>query len=289
MNEFQVDVPLAVRLRLGHAAMQHLADSVGVDLLHIKGAAVDPELRPVELHGTDIDVLVRPAQFATLDRTMRRHGWRLHTSFQTGSPFGHAQTYLHETWGYVDVHRFFPGVRLDPDAAFERLWDDRRHLMIAAVSCAVPDTVAQSALLILNVARARGANASDLDAAWHRADAARRSEIEALVAELRAEVGFAAALGDLERFRGERDYALWKAVSTGGTRAEEWWGRVRAAPTLSGAVGIVLRAPLVNVDHLQFRLGRRPTRGDVAKEFLARPARALAEAWQRLRRGGAGR
>ena len=46
MNETQVSVPLSVRLRFGHAAVQRLAEQIGVDLLHIKGVAVDRELRP---------------------------------------------------------------------------------------------------------------------------------------------------------------------------------------------------------------------------------------------------
>ncbi|HEX6366637.1 MAG TPA: nucleotidyltransferase family protein, partial [Agromyces sp.] len=226
MNESQVSVPLPVRLRLGHAAVQYLADEIGVDLLHIKGAAVDPSLRPSEMHGTDVDVIVRPEHFARLDRALRAHGWRMHTSFFSGSPFGHAQTYLHDVWGYIDVHRFFPGVRLPPHAAFERLWRDRRSVEIAGIGCPVPGIAAQSLLLILNVARARGANPSDLDSAWRRASPERRHEIEELVAELDAPVGFAAAVGDLEEYRGERDYHLWRAVSTGGSRSEEWWGRV---------------------------------------------------------------
>ena len=49
MSESQVSVPLPVRLRFGHAAVQYLAEEIGVDLLHIKGAAVDPSLRPTTL------------------------------------------------------------------------------------------------------------------------------------------------------------------------------------------------------------------------------------------------
>ena len=68
MSESQVSVPLPVRLRFGHAALQHVADDIAVDVLHIKGAAVDPTLRPPDLYGTDVDVIVRPAQFPRLDR-----------------------------------------------------------------------------------------------------------------------------------------------------------------------------------------------------------------------------
>ena len=43
---------------------------------------------------------------------------------------------------------------------------------------------------------------------------------------------------------------------------------------------VIARAPLVNIDHLAHRLGRRPTRREVVVEFFARP-RARSE------RGGA--
>ncbi len=94
--------------------LQFVADELDIDLLHIKGAAADPTLRPSRYAGTDVDVLVRPSQFAPLDAALRHHGWRLYSTFAYGSPFGHAQTYTHDAWGYVDVHRFFPGIRLAP-------------------------------------------------------------------------------------------------------------------------------------------------------------------------------
>ena len=133
MNESHVSVPLPVRLRFGHAAVQRLAENIGVDMLHIKGAAVDPTLRPGNYAGTDVDVLVRPAQVPALDRAMRQHGWRLYSTFEYGSPFGHAQTYLHDAWGYVDLHRFFPGIKLEPGRAFDVFWSDRHETEIAGV------------------------------------------------------------------------------------------------------------------------------------------------------------
>ena len=284
MNESQVSVPLPVRLRFGHAAIQYLADEIGVDLLHIKGAAADPSLRPSEMHGTDVDVLVRPEHFARLDPAMRAHGWRLYTTFASGSPFGHAQTYSHETWGFVDIHRFFPGIRVAPARAFERFWSDHHVVEIAGIGCPVPNVPAQSLLLILNTARAAGANSRDLTAAWRERSDNHRAEVQSLVVELDAHVGFAAAVGGLEAYRGERDYRLWKVVTEGGTRSEEWWARVRAAPTFMDAALVVARAPLVNVDHLAFRLGHRPTRGEVVTEFFARPARAVGEALRGMRR-----
>jgi hypothetical protein len=287
VNGSEVNVPLPVRLRFGHAAIQYLADAIGVDLLHIKGVAVDPSLRPNGYTGSDVDVLVRPGHVRALDAAMRQHGWRLYSTFEWGSPFGHAQTYLHDAWGYIDIHRFFPGIRLAPQRAFERLWRDRHEVEIAGVPCNVPSIAGQAVLLLLNAARSTMRSKPEVRAVWSEASPEQRLEMEALVAELDAPVAFAAATGGLERYRGERDYQLWRIVSQGGSRTAEWRARVRAAPNLASAVRVVLRAPLVNVDHLAHRLGRSPTRGEVVLEFFRRPARALHEAWQGVRHSGA--
>jgi hypothetical protein len=289
VSESQVSVPLSVRLRFGHAAVQHLADHIGVELLHIKGAAVEPSLRPGGYGGSDVDVLVRPAHIATLDRAMRRHGWRLYSTFDYGSPFGHAQTYLHDAWGYIDIHRFFPGIRLEPVRAFDVFWTERHEIKIAGIGCQVPSVPAQGVLLVLNAARSTMRTKPDVQVVWHDAPEERRAEMQSLVSELGAHVAFAAATGGLEQHRGERDYRLWKIASEGGARSAEWWARLRAAPSLGAAIGVAVRALFVNVDHLAHRLGRPPTRSEVVVEFFRRPARALHEVWLGLRQTGARR
>ncbi|UIP59992.1 hypothetical protein [Agromyces marinus] len=283
MDGSRVGVPLQVRLQFGHAAVQHIADRVGADILHIKGAAVDPSLRAGPF-GTDVDVMVRPHQVTMLDRALTRSGWSVYSTFENGSPFGHAQTYLHDQWGYVDVHRSFPGISAAPTAAFDAFWADRGRLEIAGVTCEVPSVTAQRVLLVLNAARAPGGHRRDLPVVWDGADASQRSAMTDLVARLHAEVAFAAATGDLERYRGEREYLLWKVVSEGGPRSLEWWARIRAARGLRARLRIVGRAPLVNVDHLAHRLGRRPTKWEIAVEFVRRPVVAAREAVRAGRR-----
>lgn len=277
MEESRVRVPLQVRLQFGHAAVQYVAEEVGADVLHIKGAAVDPTLRSGNF-GTDVDVIVRPDHVAILDRALRRAGWSLYSTFANGSPFGHAQTYLHGEWGYLDIHRRFPGIGTGAADAFDALWEDRARAEIAGVSCPVPSVAAQRVLLVLNAARSSSGGRRDLPIVWHGADATQRAAMESLVARLRAEVAFAAATGDLERYRGEREYLLWKVVSQGGPRSLEWWARIRAAPGFRARLRLVARAPLVNVDHLAHRLGRRPTRREIMVEFVRRPVEALREA-----------
>jgi hypothetical protein len=278
----EVAVPLDVRLRFGRAAVQVVADRIGVDLLHIKGDAVDASLRPMRV-GTDVDVLVRPADVTRLDRAIRLEGWKLYSTFAYGSPFGHAQTYLHDTWGYLDLHRAFPGIRLNPASAFDVLDRDGSVIDEVGVACRVPGIDAQAILLLLNAARAGGRTNPDVDWIWGRASPDDRERLIRLGDELRARVALAAATGDLEKFRGSREYPLWKAVSEGGPRGAEWWGRLRAASSAREALALVVRAPRVNVEHLRIDLGREPTRPEVFREFLRRQRQAAVEvrAWIR--------
>lgn len=275
----QATVPLPIRLRLGRAAVQVIADAVGADLLHIKGDAVHDSLRQRRT-GTDIDVLVRPQHVQRLHAALLEHGWTVYSTFEGGSPFGHAQTYGHPTWAYLDVHRLFPGITLDADTAFERLWADRGGMSFGGVVCAVPGLTEQAVILALNAARNRGG--ADLESVWDAADERRRGEIRDAVRALEAETAFAAAIGELEDYRSRRDYLLWKAISQDGTRSQEWWGRIRAARTAREAWRTAARAPLVNVQHLEHTLGHAPSRLEIVREFFARPARGVRDA---LRRG----
>lgn len=283
-------VPLQVRVSMAHAVAQRVAELHGLDLLHIKGPALDPSLTWRGRVGTDADVLVRPDHLRVLLDVLARSGWRTHSRFDTGSPFGHSTTLIHRDFGYLDIHRFFPGVGLSSAAAFERLWQNRETRIIAGLSCPVPSVPAQAVIAVLHAARSGGTarSAADVDMAWTRADAALRTQVLALVTELKADVAFAAGTGRLEQFRGARDYDLWRVVSRGGTRVEEWVARVRAAPTPTAAARVALRAVLVNTEHLGHRLGREPTRIEVAREFFARPLRGAREELARRRSRSAG-
>ncbi len=286
MTEASRGVPLGVTVRLGHAAVQRVADASGIRILHIKGYAVDPEVVPERI-GTDVDVLVDPAEVDAFLSELQSAGWRRVIGFRAGSPFGHAAALWHQSWGYVDVHRHFPGIGARPRDAFEILWQDHRQREIASVTCTVPNPGAQSLILVLNAARSKASvPGRDVHAAWLDAGEARRAEVEALVESLHAHVAFAAATGRLDDYRDHREYALWKAVSRGGTRFEEWRARILAAPTWREAAHTALFAPLVNVEHLTVVLHRPPTRREIVREFLARPVRGLREQLRVLRNPG---
>lgn len=275
----EVTVPLAVRVELCHAALQHLADRTGADLLHIKGVAADPRWRSAG-GGTDADVLVRPSHVRRFVAAVEAHGWRRRSRFRTGSPFGHAQTYWHDHLGYADLHRFFPGMGQD-EATFEVLWAEREVVELGGVRCPVPSRPAQALVHLLNQTR----NARPSDPVGSRDALA--DEVRALVPRVGAEVAYAAALGELDRVRHRREHDLWRAITTGSGRVEEWRARVKAQPTLAGKVMTVLRAPLVNTDHLANTRGRPPSTVEVAAEFVDRARRGAVEVWRaRGRRRG---
>lgn len=279
-------IPLTVRLRLARASVQWVADRWGCDILHLKGDTVDRTLRPFPAAGSDVDILVRPSDVTVLDLALRDLGWEVYSTFEYGSPFGHAQTYRHDTWGYLDLHRRFPGIGIAPSRAFDHLWAGRATVELGGAVCSVPGVSAQAVILVLNAARSLSSNRRDVDAVWTNADDAARRGIAAERDALDAGLAFDAATGRLERHRGERGYPLWHAVTSGSGRSQEWWGRVLAADTTRERLGVLARVPRVNVDHLAHELGRSPTRGEVVEEFFARPVRAMRELLGRPGRGG---
>ena len=254
-------------------------------MLHIKGVAADPSISAVVGSGSDADVLVRPSHVARVLEQLRCHGWEQYSDFEWGSPFGHAATFFHECWGFGDIHRHFPGIGLPADEAFEQLWSTRSTRSLAGISCVMPSLPAQALIMVLNAARSGGPSSrmALVRTAWEGTPTELREEVTALVATLRAEVAFSAGLGELDRYRGRREYLLWKVASQGGTRLEEWVARVWAAPTPRAALGLALRAPLVNREHLAIRIGHQPTRLEVLREFVARPYRGLIQEIDRLR------
>lgn len=285
MTQAETQVPLGVRVRLGHAAAQHVADAAGARILHLKGYALDDSLRWPGRVGTDVDVLVHPADVDAFLAGLGEAGWRVQTGFDWGSAFGHSATLVHQDWGYVDVHRLFPGLGPDAVRSFETLWARRCARVLGGVPCAVPDLDGQILVLLLHAGRDRGSIKAEQDvrSAWGDASPERRASVGALVRLLGAEVGFAAAVGQLDDYRDHPEYRLWQVSSRGGTRVEEWAARVAAAPTLRAKARVVAQAPLVNVDHLAAQLGRRPTRAEIAREFVARPVRGVREEIRRRR------
>ena len=280
------DIPVRARVRLAHAAVQALGREHGVDMLHIKGPAVDPGLRPQGHGGADVDVIVRPAHVPAMVEALKATGWRQETSFTSGSAFEHAANYFHHSWGLLDVHRSYPGLGDDPARAFQTLWDRRKTVSLAAIPCEVPDRTAQSLILLLHAARsaAPGVTHPDLGPNWFDLGEEDRAAIRDLADALEAEVGLAAATGHLCDYAGDPRAAIWQVFSEGGSRLDEWRARFRTAPTLRSKASVAVRSLGVNRYYLEQRLGRPPTRWDTTREFVRRLGQAGREATATLRR-----
>ena len=276
MTEPVVVVPTPVRVELAHAAVQRLAESVGVDLLHIKGPAVHPGLRTRISTGSDVDVIVRPQGVDRLMATLHDHGWEVETSFAAGSAFDHAANLYHPSWGLLDVHRHYPGMDRDPAHAFETLWRTRGSLDLAHVPCPVPDPLAQSLVLLLHAARTPRAEVVHPDIApnWTDRTPEERDRLRALAAETGATVALAAATGTLEEYAGTPEAALWEVFAQGGDRLDEWAARLRAARGPRAKAWVAVRSLGVNRYYLGQRLGHPPSGRDVVVEFFRRFAAA---------------
>lgn len=269
-------MPTYLRVRLTHAAVQVMAEDAGVRVLHVKGPALDERLlqraasdgSALPRHSTDADIIVEPRGASRLIDEMGRHGFEVVTSFSTGSAFEHAASLWSDTLGWADVHRTFPGLGVDPAVAFEALWRDRSSASLAGWDCPVPSLTAQRLLLLLHAARTGGEGNSDVVPAWRNATDEDRDAVRDLAVELHADIGLAAATGTLDDFQSHPEYELWLLFSgRSHGRLAEWRARVKAAPTRTARLRLVVRSMMVNTDAMSMQLHRRPTRTEIVREF----------------------
>lgn len=271
-------MPRSVGIRFSHAALQVLAEDHDVDLLHIKGPAVDPSLLDGPRDSIDADVLVRPSHVPRLLDAMHRHGWSTQYRFEDGSAFEHASTLVHPVLAPVDVHRRFPGIDADAPQAFDRLWSERSSAELGGVPCPVPSVAAQRLLLIVHAARSGAAGHPDIQRCWWEAGAEQRGAVLHLAQDIGATVALAAGTGRLADVVGQPGYELWKVLSTGErSRARLWAARVRAAPTRRAALRTAVRLVIPNRHRMETTLGRPPTSAEMATAYVRSARRGATE------------
>lgn len=287
-------MPASVGICFAHASLQVLAEDHGINLLHIKGPAVDESLlqvgpslesdllqpSPVSVPraSLDADVLVRPSHLPQLFDVLHRHGWSTTYRFEDGSAFEHAATMAHPFLAPVDVHRRFPGIGLEAEAAFDRLWADRHLAEVGGYPCPVPSVTAQRLILILHAARGASADHPDIRRCWLEATEEVQADVDHLAKDLSAEVGLAAGTGRLDRHKDARDHDLWRALSTGEpSMVKIWAARVRAAPSRREALRTAVRLAAPNIHRLEADYGRPPTRRQLASAYVQRAKWGLRE------------
>ncbi|GAA2168157.1 putative nucleotidyltransferase-like protein [Humibacillus xanthopallidus] len=270
-------IPVRLRVHLAHATVQAIAEEVGADILHIKGPAVDPALRPEGRASADADVLVHPAHLKRLLAGLERHGWQQVTTLRSGGLVEHSTNWYHGELGQVDVHLRFPGIQVTPEQAFDLLWKDRGVQEVAHRACVVPRLAAQRLVLLLHAARDMRSYADDVTAAWTNASGSEREEVRALARQFDAEVALAAATGQLEGCRDRPEYELWRLyadgmMTTSGFRRMR--AEIKARPAgyrmvhvrvIAYAVSAVVRVP----QRLTVQLARKPTMSEIRAGYVA--------------------
>lgn len=282
-------IPLIIRTRIAHATLQAIADACGADILHIKGAAVDPSLLPTREDATgaqrtlprlsaDADVLVRPAHLRRFQVGLKWNGWQRKTRLYSGGAVEHSEDWCHPELGSADVHIRFPGIRIAPNRAFAAFWAERHPTVIADRPCPVPSVNAQRLLLLLHAARNGGPASADVRSAWTRATAGEQARVSDLAAAFGAEVALAGATGRLAEYADRPEYELWRLLGQSDADVFDLWlAFVKAAPTTLERVRAVLYAALVKADRVDLALLRRAT-----------PIEVLRTHADRLERGASG-
>ncbi len=285
-------IPLLLRTRLAHAALQAIVDDCGVDILHIKGPAVDASLLPAKEDAPadakaeeralprlsqDADVLVRLAHLKRFLAALKQHGWIRKTRLYSGGAVEHSVDWWHPELGGVDIHIRFPGIQLAPHLAFAELWRGRHIQEIAHWPCAVPSLDAQRLLLLLHAARNGGPAAADVGPAWTAATAAEQDRVLQLAASLRAEVALAGATGHLDEYSDRHEYDLWRLLGLPDADVFELWlSFVKAAPTPLGRAQALLYAVRVKAERIDLDLQRRATPMEVLHSYGDRLQRGFA-------------
>jgi hypothetical protein len=272
-------LPQDMRIRLGHALVEYTAHTHKLRLLHIKGYAVDPGLYPAGRRSSDIDVLVHPADVDALIDLLKASGWNRVTGFKSGSLFQHAATLWHDSWGYIDVHRDFPGVGAPPAEFFDELWTCRKSRDIADVSCTVPAAEHQALLVVLHAGRDSTRGASDVSHLQGTLSVEAWQGVQSEANRFAAELAFAAATGRLAEHQAHPEHDVWAAISTGSSRLELLLARARAANTISSRIVVVASALQPNRDHLRMTLHREPKLLDYLRDLSERVRELWSGMW----------
>jgi hypothetical protein len=146
-------------LELLHAEVCWSLADRGVDVLIIKGPSTGDWLYPEgDRESADVDVLLRPSQWDAAVAALMVRGFE-----PTYSGFRETESALHsldlqradpqQGRHGVDLHRYFPGIELDAEAAFDVLWADRSPAEQAGMPVWFPNIPSRALIVGLHAAR----------------------------------------------------------------------------------------------------------------------------------------
>lgn len=296
------ELALSEAVPLAHALVDRVAEERGVRVLFIKGPiAVEQGLRAPR-GSLDVDALVDPARRHLLAERLTELGWvdeHPYTS-PTVLPM-HSLTHRHARWPCeLDLHDRFPGFFAEPQDVFERLWERRRTVTVAAQEIPCPDPSGQALVLALHSLRDPhdDVKAAELSRLVGRVTAAATEESLRDLAELAYALGAAdTAAPFLDRVgapplgrgtTGRDDLHAWQLrTQPQRTTAVSWVTQLRRLPWYRRPAYLWYAATLSEVE---LRLaepdlppGRRALMGARARR-LRRGLKALPTAWRDVRR-----
>jgi Uncharacterised nucleotidyltransferase len=296
------ELTLSEAVPLAHALVDRIARDREVRVLFIKGpTAVAQDLRGPRA-SLDVDALVDPARRHLLAERLTELGWvdeHPYTS-PTVLPM-HSLTHRHPAWPCeLDLHDRFPGFFADPQAVFERLWDGRAGVTVAAREIPCPEPAGQALILALHTLR----DPQDAGKRQELTDLSERISRTATEASLRHLAELAHDLGAADTAAPFLELVGAPAVGRGSTAAADlhaWQLRTQPADvTAVSWVHELRRLPLyrwpgylwyaATLSDVELRLadpnlppGRVPLMRARARR-LRRGMRALPEAWRVVRR-----
>ncbi len=213
------ELTLPEAVPLAHALVDRIARERDVRVLFIKGPTAQAQGLREPRVSLDVDALVDPARRHLLAERLTEMGWvdeHPYTS-PTVLPM-HSLTHRHRSWPCeLDLHDRFPGFFVEPQAAFERLWEGRVDVTVAAREIPCPEPAGQALVLALHALR----DPHDPSKAAELAQLTERVTESATRASLRGLAELARDLGAADTAAPFLDEVGAPAVGRGSTRADD--------------------------------------------------------------------
>lgn len=213
------ELTLSEAVPLAHALVDRIAREREVRVLFIKGpTALAQGLREPRV-SLDVDALVDPERRHLLAERLTELGWvdeHPYTS-PTVLPM-HSLTHRHRAWPCeLDLHDRFPGFFVEPQAVFERLWEGRVDVTVAAREIPCPEPAGQALVLALHALR----DPHDPSKAAELAQLAERVTEGATPSSLRGLAELARDLGAADTAAPFLDQVGAPPLGRGSTRADD--------------------------------------------------------------------
>ena len=144
----------SVMHELVYALIAHVARANGIELVFIKGPTLHAQGIRERRHSGDVDCWVLPGEDIRLADAMREWGWvPLYSPF-SGTGVAHSLTLRPMQWGCaIDVHTRYPGMTVEPAAAFGVVLERSEPREFAGVVARTPDSATHAVIAGLHEMR----------------------------------------------------------------------------------------------------------------------------------------